>query len=209
MASSSQSDNELTLFPVHTSTNAVLLYTRTQVLFLRWFPVRPLLVHKHPVPTGSSQCPWCFPAMSHSALCLGRSPVTLEGLQHREGKPVCAGMTVRLAANYPTTLWAKTITFYCLSCFWGLTGLSRKFLAQGLSCNCSQVLAGTGIIRRPPLTHVSGVWTQMAGTSGHWSGPSMGSLWPPLSMADSEECRTSHVAGFPQNMYPKRLGRKL
>ena len=92
----------------------------------------------------------------------------------------------------------------------GLTGLSRKFLAQGLSCNCSQGLAGTGIIRRPPLTHISGVWTQMAGTSGNWSGPSMDSLWPPLSMADSEECRASHVAtGFPQNMYPKRLGRKL
>ena len=175
MASSSLSDNELTLFPIHTSTNAVLLYTRTQALFLRWFPVRPLLlIHKHPVPTAPSECPWSFPAMSGHAPCLGRSPVTLEALQHREGKPVCAGVTVRLAANHPTALWIKTIPFYCLSCVWGLTGLSRKFLAQGLSCNCSQGLAGTGIIRRPPLTHVSGVWTQMAGTSGNWSGPSMG-----------------------------------
>lgn len=51
-----------------------------------------------------------------------------------------------------------------------------KFLAQALSCNCSQVLAGMGIIRGPPLTHVSGVWTLMAGTSGNWLSPSLGSL---------------------------------
>lgn len=178
-----------------TSTNAGLLYTRTQALFLRQFPVRPLpLVHKHSVPTGPSYYPWCSTAMSRHALCFRRSPVTLEGLQHKEGKPVFAGVPVRLAANYPTTLWVKTIMFYCLSCFWGLPGLSWKFLAQALSCNCSQVLAGMGIIRRPPLTPVSGVWTLMAGTSGNWSSPSLGSLWPPHSMADLEECQASHMA---------------
>ena len=148
--------------------------------------------------------------MSRSALCLRGSPVTREGLQHKEGKPVFSGVPVRLAANYPTTLWVKTIMFYCFSCFWGSTVLSWTFLAQGHSCNCSQMLAGTGISRRPPLIHISGFWTKMAGKSGNWSGPSMGSLWPPLSMIDLEECWASHVAnGCPQNMYPKRLGRKL
>lgn len=117
------------------------------------------------------------------------------------------GCQLGFVANYPTTLWVKTIMFYCLYASEGCLGqleVSLLRLSHAIVVRC---WLGWESLGGPPLTHVSGVWTLMAGTSGNWLSLILG-----FALTTSYHGRLGRVPGFshgkwlPQNLYPKRLG---
>lgn len=148
-------------------------------------------------PSMQSQTgPHAFGVMASHVLCL--SPGSCQDRRHSwmlgstERKDLCLLMCqLHLAANdLQTTMYSYFLWF------WGLTGLRWVVLAQELSWNCSEMLAGTRVIRHL-LAHISGSWDKIAGKMG--SGQA--SLWlpeVPHSMAVSDQLDFSCDSRLPQ-----------